>query len=292
MTQSQPQSSSPTTIPDYLLIGHFTADLWPNDRTLGGTVGYAARTANAFGIQVAALTSAAANEPLLDQMRDYADVLSLPADATTTFENIYEPSGRKQYVRGVASQINPADIPAAWLKAPLVHLAPIAGEADTKIAHQFKDAMVMLTLQGWLRHIGEDGLVSFKRWLDVDTLRAIDIMVYSEEDIVQAPELEQAFIDNVEHLFITRAERGGTYYHNGEAFEYSTPQVELVQPTGAGDVFAAALLASLPQLDYNMLAVVRVAARLGATAVTRDGLEGAPTPQEVQQALAEARMYV
>lgn len=292
MNQSQPLSSSPATIPDYLLIGHFTADLWPDGRTLGGTVGYAARTAHAFGINVAALTSAANSEPLLDEMRLYAEVVSLPADATTTFENIYEPGGRKQYVRGVAAQINPSDIPAAWLKAPLVHLAPIAGEGDTQIAHVFKDSMVLLTLQGWLRNIGADGLVSFKRWMDADTLRAIDIMVYSEEDIVQAPELEQAFIDNVEHLFITRAERGGTYYHNGEPFEYSTPQVELVQPTGAGDVFAAALLASLPQLDYNMLAAVRVAARLGATAVTRDGLEGAPTPQEVQQALAEARLHV
>jgi len=292
LNETNSQMNPVETTPDYLLIGHFTADLWPDGRTLGGTVGYAARTAHAFGIKVAALTSAAIGEPLLDEMRQYAQLVSLPADATTTFENIYEPSGRKQYVRGIAAPINGSDIPAAWLKAPLVHFAPIAGEGDPKIAHLFKNSMVMLTLQGWLRHIGEDGLVSFKRWFEADALNAIDIMVYSEEDIVQAPELEQAFIDNVEHLFITRAERGGSYYHNGERFEYATPQVELVQPTGAGDVFAAALLASLPELDYNMLAAARVAARLGATAVTRDGLEGAPTPQEVQQALAEARMHV
>ena len=274
--------------PDYLLIGHMTADLTPTGRLPGGTVSYATRTAASFGLRVALLTSAVKNDPLLESLTPYGEVVSIPAAETTTYENIYLPTGRVQYVRGVATPISTKDIPADLLGAPLVHLAPIADEVNPQIAHSFKDATVLLTLQGWLRRWDADGRVHFKRWYDPDVLKSIDIVVFSEEDIVESPQLEAEFAGSVKHLFVTRAEKGGTYYHDGEAFEYTTPQVELVNPTGAGDVFAAALLASLPALNNNIHAAIHVAARLGAIAVTRNLLEGAPTPDEVQAALKEA----
>lgn len=270
---------------DYLLIGHLTADLTPAGRLLGGTVSYGACTAHAFGLNIGMLTSAAVDEPLLPQLRPYADVISLPAEATSTFENIYQPSGRVQYLRGVAAPIRAADVPEKWLNAKLVHLAPLTDEVDPQIAHLFPETPVLLTLQGWLRRWDADGRVRFKRWFDRDVLKDIDIVVFSEEDIVEAPELEYEFAAAVPHLLVTRAEKGGTYYRNGEAIPYSTPQVEVVQPTGAGDVFAAALLASWSLLNRDMSAAIRLAARVGATSVTRIGLDGAPTPDEVRQGL-------
>lgn len=276
------------TAPDYLLIGHITADLTPQGRRLGGTASYATRTAKAFGLRVGVLTSAAKPETLLDELRPYTEqIVSLPAESTSTFENLYGPTGRTQYIRGVAASLRPNDIPTGWLSAPLVHLAPLTDEVDPQIAHRFKDATVLLTLQGWLRRWDEDGRVRFKRWYDPAVLKAIDIVVFSEEDIVEAPELEQEFAQSVRHLFVTRAERGGTYYRQGEPFQYDTPQVEVVNPTGAGDVFAAALLSSLHLTGNNMQASIRVAARLGAQAVTRWWLEGSPTREEVKKALAE-----
>jgi sugar/nucleoside kinase (ribokinase family) len=274
--------------PDYLLIGHVTADLTPEGRLLGGTVSYAARVAHAFGLHVAALTSAAQDEPLLEQVRAFADVVSLPATDTSTFENLYTPQGRVQYIRGVAASLRAEHIPAAWRAAPLVHLAPLTDEVDPQIAHEFRDATVLLTLQGWLRRWDADGRVHFKPWHDSGVLRDIDIVVFSEEDIAEAPELEAQFAGSVRHLFVTRAERGGTYYHNGVPTTYDTPQVELVHPTGAGDVFAAGLLCGLHALG-DMNAAIRLAARLAATSVTRHGLASAPSSAEVQVALAETR---
>lgn len=277
----------PTT-PDYLLIGHMTADLTPTGRLPGGTVSYATRTAASFGLRVALLTSAIENDPLLEQLTPYGEIVSLPAPETTTYENIYLPTGRVQYVRGVAAPIGAAEVPPHFLGAPLVHLAPIAGEIDPQIAHTFKNSTVLLTLQGWLRRWDAEGRVSFRRWFDPDVLKSINIVVFSEEDIVESPQLETEFAGAVEHLFVTRAEKGGTYYHWGNPFHYTTPHVELVNPTGAGDVFAAALLASLPALNNDLHAAIHVAARLGAVAVTRNLLEGAPTPDEVQAALRDA----
>lgn len=278
--------------PDYLLIGHITADITPQGRSAGGTVSYAVRTAAAFGLRVGVLTSTATDEALLDAITPYAEVIVLPAAQTTTYENIYDAGGRKQYVRGVAAPIGIDDIPNEWRGTPLVHLAPIAGEGDPHMAHAFAGATVLLTLQGWLRQWGDDGFVRFRHWHDAETLKAIDIVVFSEEDILEAPDMEVAYAASVRHLFVTRAERGGTYYHDGQPLQYSSPYVQMVNPTGAGDVFACALLASLPALDHNMHAAVAVAAELGSISVTRVGLDSTPTLDEVQTALSNARVQI
>ena len=277
------------TTPDYLLIGHMTADLFPDGRLPGGTVSYATRTAAAFGLRVGLLTSAAAEEPLLEVLTEFSEVVSIPAAETTTYENIYLPTGRVQYVRGVAAPIGAADIPAGFRGAPLVHLAPIADEVDPQIAHEFKDSTVLLTLQGWLRRWDADGRVHFKRWFDPEVLKSIDIVVFSEEDVVESPQLESEFAGSVEHLFVTQAEHGGTYYHWGEAHHFQTPKVELVHPTGAGDIFASSLLASLPALNYDMHKALEVAAWLAANSVTRIYLASCPTPEEVQAELDAVR---
>ncbi|MEL6151294.1 MAG: carbohydrate kinase family protein [Chloroflexota bacterium] len=120
-------------------------------------------------------------------------------------------------------------------------------------------------------------------------LRQLDWLVLSEEDIVLAPELEAEYAAVANHFVLTRAENGGTHYDHGVSSTYSTPQVTVEQPTGAGDVFAAALLCGLHVLDGDVDAALHVAAVLGATAVTRDGWNGAPTADEVRTVLATVK---
>lgn len=276
--------------PDYLLVGHFTADLTSNGRIAGGTVSYAVRTAAAFGLRVGVLTSSIADDPLLAELTPYAEVISIPAADTTTYENIYTEQGRIQYVRGVAAPISAADIPEHFRSAPLVHLAPIAGELDPHITFAFPQATQLLTLQGWLRRWDDDGRVWFKRFFEHDVLKSIGTIVFSEEDIVESPDMELEYAETVEHLIVTRAEKGGTYYHRGVPHAYLTPSVTLVNPTGAGDIFAAALLASLPVLEHNYFKALNVAATLGSLSVTRIGLDSAPTPDETRTAVEDAKI--
>jgi len=275
--------------PDLVLIGHLTADITADGRVAGGTVSYAARTATAFGLNVGVLTSAAPDESLLNAISPYASLHVLPSEQTTTFENIYSQEGRVQYVRGVAAPLHAQDVPEAWLNAPFVHIAPIANEVQWDVAARFPHATVMLTLQGWLRRWNDTGLVRFKPWHDTRVLKHIDVVVFSEEDIAEAPEIEALYAASVKHVLVTRAERGGTYYHCGKPMTFSTPSVELVNPTGAGDVFAASLLASLRAFDGDYGAAIQVAARLAALSVTRSGLYGAPTPDEAATAIREVR---
>jgi sugar/nucleoside kinase (ribokinase family) len=277
---------------DYLLIGHITADITPQGRFLGGTVSYAARTAHAFGLRVGIVTSAARNEPLLEELTPYAAIVSVPAAETTTFENIYLPEGRIQYLRGRAGTLTLNQVPQEWRAVPMVHLGPLDDELDPRIAENFKNANTLFTLQGLLRRWDETGRVYFKRWYEPEALKGVNIVVFSEEDIFAAPELEQEFAGSVDHLLVTRADKGGTYYQKGQPTAYDTPQVEVVNPTGAGDVFAAGLLCALHIFKHDtntMQRAIQVAAQLAATSVTRFTLEGTPTREEVQAAIKAAK---
>ena len=271
-----------------LVIGHMTADLTPQGtRRQGATASHATRTAHALGLRVRLLTSVASQEPLLDDLRPFLDELHVvPGAATSTFENLYDSAGRRtQILREIAAPLGPSDVPCTWCDTPLVHLAPLTGEVDPALAAHFPNATVLLTPQGWLRERDKHGLVRFRHWFDADVLRHVDIVVFSEEDIAAAPDLEAAFAASVPWLFVTRAERGGTCYHHGVPFDYLTPQLPVVNTTGAGDVFAAAALACAHRLERDMPRVCQVAAQLGATTITRPWLEGAPTLQAARQAL-------
>ncbi|MDX1994918.1 MAG: PfkB family carbohydrate kinase [bacterium] len=271
---------------DYLLIGHLTADITPQGRQLGGTVAYAARTAAAFGMRVGVLTSAQPDEVLLQELRQWAAVVVIPASATTTFENRYTGEGRVQYIRGVAASLLPDAVPDAWKTAPLVHLAPIANEVALEMVSCFPDAVQMVTLQGWLRRWEQDGRVRIKRWYDAHVLECVDVVVFSEEDIAEAPDMEAELASAARHLIVTRAAKGGTYYQQGMPTQYTAFPAEASHPTGAGDIFAASFFIAWQRLKGNLERAVRIAAYLSAQSVTRSGLESAPTPEEIQQAFA------
>src|SRR5690606_40419234 len=110
-------------VPDYLLIGHITHDVTPYGPHLGGTVSFAAHTAAAFGLKVALLTSAAPDEPLMERLPDSVMVVNIPAEHTTTIENIYTPDGRDQYMYHRARTLEVSMLPPAWRNARQVHFA-------------------------------------------------------------------------------------------------------------------------------------------------------------------------
>jgi sugar/nucleoside kinase (ribokinase family) len=268
---------------DYLLIGHISADIAPNDRQLGGTVSYAAGTVQGFGLRVGILTSAAQDEPLLHPLQKIAQVVALPAPQTTTFENIYHNGSRTQIVHGTAAPIREEHVPPIWQSPPLVHLAPLIGEIGPELVSAFPNSTKLLTPQGWLRRCDSNGRVRFKRWFAAEILRAIDIVVLSEEDIAAAPDLEQQYAGAARYLVVTRGDKGGTYYCAGRSYHYDAAPVDAKYPTGAGDVFAASLLAAWPKLQDFHKAIL-IAAKLAAYSTTREGLHSAPTPEEVRAA--------
>ncbi len=267
---------------DYLLIGHATADLVDDQRVLGGTVSYSAIVAHAFGHRVGVLTSARPDEGILKGLLPYADLMIKSAEESATYENIYTPEGRIQYLRERASELSYEDIPVGWLSAKYVHLAPLTDEVDPEIAYKFPDATVMITPQGWMRRWDADGRIGFKRWFNEDIIKSVDLVVFSEEDVAHAPELKAEFRAVAKNLVVTNGRNGGNYYHAGEEYHYDALEVDVSDLTGAGDVFAASLFSCLERLDGNIYLASKVAGHLASYSVSRFGLDSAPRPEEIE----------
>jgi hypothetical protein len=81
--------------PDYLIIGHILKDNTPEGAILGGTASYAGLTADKLGEYTAALTSYGPDIPPLTPLNNIK-TKTVPADQSTTFENVYKNGVRYQ----------------------------------------------------------------------------------------------------------------------------------------------------------------------------------------------------
>jgi hypothetical protein len=270
---------------DYLVIGHLTQDLTPEGPKLGGTTAYASLTGVALGLRVGVVTSWGAEVPL-GIMRQIP-IVSFPTDTSTTFENLYTSEGRLQYIRHVAPSLGANLVPDPWRTAPIVHLGPIAQEVEPSIIRTFPNSLIGITPQGWLRAWDADGRVYTSEWPEATfMLQRANAAVISIQDV----DNDEGRIDELASacsvLAVTEAHQGSRLYWNGDVRRFRPPKVKEVDPTGAGDVYAAAFFARL-HTTRDPWEAARFATQLAALSVTRPGLEGIPTPQEVQDSMVE-----
>ncbi|UYN92011.1 MAG: hypothetical protein KIT70_00600 [Anaerolineales bacterium] len=271
---------------DYLAIGHITIDDTPDGPRIGGSAAYAALTARAFGLRAGILTAWGEELPA-DELEGIA-ILNIGAEHSTRFENSYIDGARTQRILHQAPELDFHHIPEGWRNASLVHLAPVAQEVSPRILSYYPEALRGATPQGWLREWDADGRVQPADWLEADwVLSRLDACILGLEDIGG----NQARIDSMAALcpllLVTEGKVGANLYTQGEVVQIPTPSVEEVDPTGAGDVFAAAFLLQLQRSGEPQQAAA-LAAQVAAHSVTRPGLAGIPTRDEVFDLLAEA----
>jgi len=270
---------------DYLVIGHVAHDLTPEGSRLGGTVAYSAMTARALGLRVGILT-ASGPETSLASLKDFP-VLSKASAQSTTFENIYSRQGRIQYLRGQASRLDLNEVPQIWKQASIVHLGPIANEVDSVLPGDFSPALFGITPQGWMRQWDSEGRVSPARWqVSEPALKQADAVVISREDVGGDDELIESMAQHTRVLAVTEANAGCVLYWHGDRRRFRAPEVEEVDATGAGDVFAAAFFVRLWN-TRDPWEAARFATVLASHSVSRPGLDGIPTKREIEESLVE-----
>jgi sugar/nucleoside kinase (ribokinase family) len=257
---------------DYLVIGHVTCDLTPDGKQVGGTVSFSGRTAQALGCRTAVLTSAAPDYDLSQAMAGVT-IQRKPAAATSTFENIYTPEGRVQMLHNRAEPLMANDVPPEWQRTPIVHLAPLTDEVEAGLVHTFSNSLIGVTPQGWMRRWDENGRVYAREWPEAEqVLPYVAAVILSEEDLPSLETLKQ-FLSLSRLLVLTQGKRGCTVYFGDEIRQIPAPQVTEVEPTGAGDVFAAAFLVRLYQTGGNPWEAARYANEFAAQSVTQVGFE-------------------
>jgi len=270
---------------DYLIVGHIAADITPTGVLLGGTVSYAGLTARALGVRVGIVTSSGEDAPL--QALDGIPIVNVPAEHSTTFENIKTENGRRQILHHIAAPILLNHIPQVWRSAPIVHLAPIADELDSSLAEQLSGSLIGITPQGWMRTWDEAGQVSASAWINSDqVLRHAGAVVMSVEDVNRDLELVEEMAHHTRLQSLTEGEAGSVLHWNGDRRRFRPPVMEEVDGTGAGDIFAAAFFVRLYH-TRDPWEAARFATQLAARSVMRIGINGIPTSQEIEECLVE-----
>lgn len=265
---------------NYLIIGHVTRDIHVNGSTLGGTAAYSAVCARALGRTPAILTSGEKGHPI--QELDGFLIKWKTSKHSTTFENRETDHGRKQILHTVADPLLPEDVPLDWRNSPIVHLGPVAGEVDPRIIDIFPDSFIGLTPQGWMRAKDENNAVHYHPWDHADELlQRADAVVLSIEDVMCDEDLIQSYASRTNILVVTEGFKGARIYWKGDARHFSAPKVPVIDPTGAGDIFATAFFDRF-ETTRDPWESTRVAVQIASRSITRVGLAGVPTTQEIR----------
>ena len=284
----------------FLTIGHVTRDLLPGvGFTPGGTVTFAALTAQRLGLASAIVTCA--DTTLLDLLLAQLPEIALAARSTavtTTFENSYNEGFRVQYLRARAPQLELEDVPAAWLNAPLILLGPLAQEIPLALLQSLPrraDAIRAATPQGWLRRWDAAGRVWPTAWEAAEEiLPLLDVLILSRDDLLPFADGRHDTVDamlahwslRVPFLVATDGRQEATLFEHGTPTHFPAYPAREVDPTGAGDVFAAAFLVHLYQ-HREPRAATNFANCAASLSIEHTGIAGVPRLERIQERLTK-----
>jgi sugar/nucleoside kinase (ribokinase family) len=269
-----------------LAIGHTAKDEFPDGSTrLGGSALYAAATAARLGAETTLVTRAGpAERPALDALCGELGITlhALPSDVTTTFAFRYDDAGHRHLrLRARAPELALTDLAASLHGADAVVFGTIAGELDASLFGTTLARIEVLVAQGFLRGWTADGDIVARPWDDAATIMPrVSATVVSDEDGADTEAWARAGT-----LVVTHAERGSDVLHDGRTEHiHAFAAARIVDPTGAGDAFAAGLAVALGEG-----LAIRDAATF-ASAVASFAVEGPATSALADRRRVEARL--
>ncbi|MBI3454331.1 MAG: ribokinase [Candidatus Rokubacteria bacterium] len=267
--------------PDFVAVGHLTVDETPRGLRPGGSVLYAGLLAHHLGLRVGLVTSHGPDFPR-EVVPPEIEVVAVPAPATTRFALRYAPAGRTLTLRARATALAPFHLPAHFAETGLAYLAPVADEVSPDFAAAFPQAAVGVGAQGWCRRWDREGRVSMRPWPDPEAVLArAQGLFLSSDDVAGWEDEALELYQHVPLGALTLAARGAILFVNGERSGVEAAPAVEVEPTGAGDGFAAAFL-----IRYNAggdpYEAASFAAVAGAITVEADGIAGVPSRAELE----------
>jgi sugar/nucleoside kinase (ribokinase family) len=288
---------APGARPRVLVVGAASRDVTsmdPRGWRLGGAVTYGALALARLGFRVRALVGAdreAAGAHELDLLREAgAEVAIAPLRSGPVFENIEAPGGRRQRCLASSDPVLPSAAAPGWTDPSQVldalFLAPVASELQDEWATTLAAGSVALGWQGLLRRLEAGRDVERRPPEPTALLQAATLVGASRDDL--APGTTSASLVNLlapgATLVLTAGDAGGLVVRRGTGTEATSrrypaiPSDGSVDPTGAGDVFLAAMLATVldPSLARGQDGGTRFAAAAASLSIEATGIAGVP----------------
>jgi sugar/nucleoside kinase (ribokinase family) len=257
---------------ELVAIGHLTLDRVSGETRLGGSAAYAAVTARRLGVRTGIVTSVGEEFPYWGELAGI-EIHYRESEWTTEFENLYRGGERTQRLLAEAEPLDDRSIAsirprlaedAAVLYCPVVH------EVLTPLVPLSPRGLCAVAPQGFFRRWDSLGHVSAEEWAGArSALARVDFVSMSEEDAVAPEELAEDFTGRA--FAVTKGASGSRVYSGADVYDFPAPAAREVDPTGAGDVFAAAFLVALREKRPVPLAT-RFAASAASLSVEGPGL--------------------
>ena len=238
--------------PDLVAIGHVTWDVLPgilDERSAGGAVAFASATARSLGISPAIVTSCADDYPIADIVDASDRLVRIPSAETSTFENRYDAHGdRVQVLHRRGGDIAKVDIPTTWRNPDMLFVGPLTQELPVDCLDWFRPRTSCVVPQGWLRSWGLQlpSVVGVSKSPPAGMSKGWDICVVSESEI--EPRSLGEWRELSRCLVVTKGGDGADLYTDEQNEPLTVPSFAGMvneagtDTTGAGDVFAAAML--------------------------------------------------
>lgn len=283
---------------DVVHIGSACRDLTDGDPRgwrLGGGAAYAALTTARLGLRTGAIVgvdAAATGAAELDLLRAAGvDLVLVPLDEGPVFRNRETPSGRVQTCAAVGRPLPVSPLPKRWGAAPAWSLVPVAAELDAAwLTLVPDDAFVSLAWQGLLRRLEAGREVARLPPARSRLVERANLVGVSRHDLAWGtrPPGLLSLLGARACLVVTDGLDGGRMLERAEEGTVSTRRYGAVvadrdvDPTGAGDVFLAALVTALVREDAlgtfrpRSRSDLRFAATAASFVVEAPGLHGVP----------------
>ena len=276
--------------PRVLIVGALTIDVFPDRTATGGAVAYAARTAAAFGERAGILTVAAADADLTPLATH--DVHVVGSDATLSFAHSHVDSRRELRLLSRPSRpLTFADLPPTWRRPEVLILAPLLDDDVDLPSFAAVEGVQHLALlaQGLQRSVEPSSVMGTTNAPSDSLFRPFHFtssVFLSEQDIAGWPvgALDRV-ARHVRRLVVTRGPAGADVYAVGRVIRVEAVPAEVVDTTGAGDVFATALILADGAGDAD---AARLASAYAAACVALPGASPLPPRAHVERRLRAA----
>ena len=275
-----------------LMVGPVTIDHIGGRQQPGGPVSYGAAVATAFGLRARILTIASA-EADLSPLEGH-DVELVEDRGTVTFAFTDGPDGRAMRVPEQPSRpLAASDLPDAWSTPSTFMIAPlIRGDVDVDsfVPIARSASRVGVIMQGLQRElVGDEVQITLPR--DNSFIRTCSCsysLFRSRREAGKWTDKQTEAVAKSGATLVTTLGSEGAEIQRGE-HRFAVDPFPLDaegDSTGAGDVFATALILAL---DAGEQAAAQIAAAFAAASVEQVGPQPLPTLDEIKQRIASAQ---
>tara|TARA_B100000029_G_scaffold155001_1_gene150337 strand:- start:4196 stop:5059 length:864 start_codon:yes stop_codon:yes gene_type:complete len=271
---------------DLIIIGNMTKD-YINDNSdfqLGGPSLYAGIAASKLGLQTLMISNHTISKNYFDNF-PLLDVLNISNHADTEFLINYKNNQRNLILKNKASKIT-LNLNNK-IKTKMLMLAPVLDDFELSIKKYFDYDLSSLCVQGYLRKNIKQGIIEFIEEKYCLNYQGINIINCSSEEISKLCN-ENLFSNFVEYISVTYGSDGSTLidkYNNVNKYKNYNPK-SLIDPTGAGDVFALYMLVFYYRTN-NINYAVEIANCAASYVVEGLGIASIPDLNSVEKRLNE-----